>query len=248
MQMDSTVDRSEIEKFSRMAADWWNPAGPFRPLHRLNPVRLSYIRDLAVRHFGLDANSVSPLAGLAALDIGCGGGLVAEPIAMMGASVTAVDADEAAIRAARAHASDRGADIDYRVGGLEELAESGARFDIVLALEIVEHVADLPMFLSTLASVVAPGGLLILSTLNRTLKSMALGIGMAEYVLRWVEPGTHDWRKFVRPSELTRGLRRAGFEMVDLTGLVFDPLAREFRLRADDISVNYFVTAVPRAG
>jgi 2-polyprenyl-6-hydroxyphenyl methylase/3-demethylubiquinone-9 3-methyltransferase len=243
----STVDPAEIEKFSRLAAHWWNPDGPFRPLHRLNPVRLGYIRSQAIFHFLRDAKSVTPLAGLAALDIGCGGGLVAEPLAMMGASVTAIDADAEAIQAARAHAAGRGAEINYRVGSVEALAGAGAMFDLVLALEIIEHVADRDLFLETLASLVAPGGLLILSTLNRTLKSMALGIGVAEHILRWVEPGTHDWRKFVRPSELARGLRRSGFELTDLTGLVFDPLRGEFRLQPGDVAVNYFAAATRSA-
>jgi 2-polyprenyl-6-hydroxyphenyl methylase / 3-demethylubiquinone-9 3-methyltransferase len=238
-----TVDAAEVEKFSRMSADWWDPTGPFRPLHRLNPVRLSYIRDRAAAHFGRDSRSVVPFAGLTALDLGCGGGLVAEPLARMGAGVTAVDADAVAIGAARVHAAERDVAVDYQVGSSDELAEAGRRFDLVLALEIVEHVADRDEFLATLGALVAPGGLLILSTLNRTLKSLVLGVGMAEHVLRWVEPGTHDWRKFVKPSELARGVRGIGFSVSDLTGLVFDPLKGEFRLSADDVGVNYFMTA-----
>jgi 2-polyprenyl-6-hydroxyphenyl methylase / 3-demethylubiquinone-9 3-methyltransferase len=243
MTATRTVDAAEVEKFSRMSADWWDPTGPFRPLHRLNPVRLSYIRDRAAAHFARDARSVSPFAGLTALDLGCGGGLVAEPLARMGAGVTAVDADAVAIGAARLHAAERDVAIDYEVGSSDELAEAGRRFDLVLALEIVEHVADRDEFLSTLGALVAPGGLLILSTLNRTLKSLVLGVGMAEHVLRWVEPGTHDWRKFVKPSELARGVRGIGFSVADLTGLVFDPLKGEFRLSTDDVGVNYFMTA-----
>jgi len=242
-----TVDAAEVEKFSRISADWWNPDGPFRPLHRLNPVRLSYIRDRAAAHFGRDGRSVSPLAGLTALDIGCGGGLVAEPLARMGARVSAVDADPVAIAAARIHAADRAVAVNYEVGSSDELAEAGRRFDLVLALEIVEHVADREEFLSTLGALVAPGGLMILSTLNRTLKSLVLGVGVAEHVLRWVEPGTHDWRKFVKPSELARGVRGIGFGVADLTGLVFDPLKGEFRLSDNDVGVNYFMTAVRAA-
>jgi 2-polyprenyl-6-hydroxyphenyl methylase/3-demethylubiquinone-9 3-methyltransferase len=247
MTAAKTVDAAEVEKFSRMSAEWWDPTGPFRPLHRLNPVRLTYVRDRAAVHFGLDDRSVAPFAGLTALDIGCGGGLVAEPLARMGATVTAVDADAVAIEAARLHAAGREVAVDYQVGSSDELAAVGRRFDLVLALEIVEHVADRDEFLSTLGALVAPGGLLILSTLNRTLKSLVLGVGMAEHVLRWVEPGTHDWRKFVKPSELARGLRGIGFGVADLTGLVFDPLRNEFRLSADDVGVNYFMTAT-RAG
>jgi 2-polyprenyl-6-hydroxyphenyl methylase/3-demethylubiquinone-9 3-methyltransferase len=186
---------------------------------------------------------MAPFAGLAALDIGCGGGLVAEPLARMGATVTAVDADPVAIEAARLHAAEREVTVDYQLGSSDELAAAGRKFDLVLALEIVEHVADRDEFLRTLGALVAPGGLLILSTLNRTLKSLVLGVGMAEHVLRWVEPGTHDWRKFVKPSELARGLRAIGFGVADLTGLVFDPLKGEFRLAVDDVGVNYFMTA-----
>ncbi len=246
MTAATSIDAAEIERFSRIAAEWWNPAGPFRPLHRLNPVRLSYIREQALAHFGGDSKSVTPLGGLTALDIGCGGGLVAEPLARMGAEVTAIDADPEAIAAARAHGTGRGVSVDYRACSAEALAAGGACFDLVLALEIVEHVADRDGFLKTLGTLLAPGGLCILSTLNRTLASLALGIGMAEYVLRWVAPGTHDWRKFVRPSELAAGLRQAGLEMIDLTGLVFDPRTGDFRLQAGNVAVNYFATAVKR--
>jgi 2-polyprenyl-6-hydroxyphenyl methylase/3-demethylubiquinone-9 3-methyltransferase len=243
MTAQKTVDPAEVEKFSRISAEWWDPSGPFRPLHRLNPVRLTYIKDQAAAHFGRDARSVSPFKGFTAIDIGCGGGLVSEPLARLGATVTAVDADPVAIEAARLHAAQREVPVGYEVGTSEELVEAGRQFDLVLALEIIEHVADHDEFLATLGELVKPGGLLILSTLNRTLKSLALGVGMAEYVLRWVDPGTHDWRKFVKPSELARGLRGNGFEVTDLTGLVFDPLRGEFRLTDSDVGVNYFMTA-----
>jgi 2-polyprenyl-6-hydroxyphenyl methylase/3-demethylubiquinone-9 3-methyltransferase len=243
MPVANTVDDAEIAKFSRMAAEWWNPAGPFKPLHWLNPVRVGYIRDRAVAHFGRDGRSVTPLSGLSVLDIGCGGGLVAEPLARLGGTVTAVDADSTAIAAARLHAAERDIAVDYRVDSAEALVAAGLGFDLVLALEIVEHVADRSAFVQNLASLTRPGGLLVMSTLNRTLKSRLLGIGVAEHILRWVEPGTHDWRKFVRPSELARSLRAAGFAVADLTGLVFDPLRGEFRLSAHDVDVNYFATA-----
>jgi 2-polyprenyl-6-hydroxyphenyl methylase/3-demethylubiquinone-9 3-methyltransferase len=243
MTATQTVDTAEIEKFSRISRDWWDPSGPFRPLHRLNPARLSYIRDRAAVHFDRQGTALDPLAGLKVLDIGCGGGLVAEPLARLGAKVTAVDADGTAIAAARLHAGQRDVAVDYRTGAAEDLVAAGERFDIVLALEIVEHVANRAMFVDLLARLVRPGGLLVLSTLNRTLKSLALGVGAAEYLLRWVEPGTHDWRKFVRPSELARDVREAGFDLVDLTGLVFDPLRGEFRLDASDVGVNYFMAA-----
>jgi 2-polyprenyl-6-hydroxyphenyl methylase/3-demethylubiquinone-9 3-methyltransferase len=244
MTVTKTVDAAEIEKFSQMSARWWDTEGPFRPLHRLNPARLSYLRDRAAAHFKRDPRAIAPFAGLTALDIGCGGGLVAEPLARMGAAVTAIDADATAIGAAIAHAEARDVDVAYRVGDAEGLVAAGAKFDLVLALEIIEHVANHALFLEMLGRLVAPGGLLILSTLNRTLKSRVLGIGVAEHILRWVEPGTHDWRKFVKPSELARGLRAIGFEMTDLTGLIFDPLKNEFRLSADDVGVNYFAAAV----
>jgi 2-polyprenyl-6-hydroxyphenyl methylase/3-demethylubiquinone-9 3-methyltransferase len=243
MTLSTTVDPAEIAKFGMMADRWWDPDGPFRPLHRLNPVRIGYIRDQATAHFGGDAASVIPLAGLTALDVGCGGGLVAEPLARLGAAVTAIDADPKAIGAARAHAADRGLEIDYRQASAEELAAGGAQFDLVLALEIVEHVADRSAFIDSITALVAPGGLLILSTLNRTMASLALGVAVAERVLGWVEPGTHDWRKFVRPSELARDLRKAGFELAALTGLAFDPLAGAFRLKPGDVRVNYFAVA-----
>jgi 2-polyprenyl-6-hydroxyphenyl methylase/3-demethylubiquinone-9 3-methyltransferase len=243
MTAANTIDPDEIEKFGRVSAAWWDVEGPFRPLHRLNPVRIDYISGRAATHFGRDLSVAAPFAGLSVLDLGCGGGLVAEPMARFGASVTALDADATAIAAARAHAAAGQLEIDYRVGGPEHLAEADARFELVLALEIVEHVADRAAFLSTVGALVAPGGLLILSTLNRTLSSLVLGVGVAEYLLRWVEPGTHDWRKFVRPSELARDLRQAGFELTDLTGLAFDPRRRAFQLKPNDVRVNYFAAA-----
>lgn len=243
MTATQTIDPAEIEKFSRMSRDWWNPSGPFRPLHRLNPVRLSYIRARAAAHFGREPAAIDLLHGLTLLDIGCGGGLVAEPLARCGAKVTAIDADEVAVEAARLHAAERDVAVDYRAGAAEDLVSAGKTFDIVLALEIVEHVADRGAFVGLLGRLVRPGGLVIMSTLNRTLKSLLLGVGAAEYLLRWVEPGTHDWRKFVRPSELARDLRAAGFDLADLSGLVFDPLSGEFRLDATDVGVNYFMAA-----
>ncbi|HLG87725.1 MAG TPA: bifunctional 2-polyprenyl-6-hydroxyphenol methylase/3-demethylubiquinol 3-O-methyltransferase UbiG [Alphaproteobacteria bacterium] len=243
MNTAGTIDKAEIRRFSQIADRWWDPEGPHGPLHRLNPLRLDYIRGQAIRHFKRDPAALTPFAGLSVLDIGCGGGLVAEPLARLGAHVTAVDADPVAIEAARDHARLRGLAVDYRHGAAEALADEGRRFDLVLALEVVEHVADRGAFLAMLGRLVAPSGLAIMSTLNRTWKSLALGIGVAEHLLRWVEPGTHDWRKFVRPSELARGLRAAGFDMVDMTGMVFDPLKGEFRLAKERLAVNYFATA-----
>lgn len=244
MSATGTIDEAEIRRFSRIADRWWDANGPFGPLHRLNPIRLEYIRARVVSHFGRNPTAVAPFAGLRALDIGCGGGLVSEPLARLGAEVVAIDADSVAIEAARGHARLRGIDIDYRQGAAEDLVKNASRFDLVLALEIVEHVADLPAFLETLGRLTVPGGLAILSTLNRTWQSAVFGIGVAEHLLRWVERGTHDWRKFVRPSELARGLRTAGFDLVDLTGMAFDPLAGRFKLAEGRLAVNYFATAV----
>ena len=232
-------DPAELAKFAAMAEAWWDPDGDFRPLHRLNPVRLGFICDRAAAHFGLAAASVTPLAGRRVLDIGCGGGLIAEPMARLGARVTAIDAVERNIEVARLHAERRGLAVDYRCATAEDLAAAGERFDIVLALEIVEHVADPAGFLATAAQLVADGGLLVASTLNRTPKAFALAIVGAEYLLRWLPRGTHDWKKFLRPSELVRGLAAGGVETIELTGVALDPLTVEWRLSPRDLTVNY---------
>jgi 2-polyprenyl-6-hydroxyphenyl methylase/3-demethylubiquinone-9 3-methyltransferase len=236
----STVDPAEIERFSRIAEEWWDPAGKFAPLHRLNPVRLGYIRDRAARHWQRDALS-APLKGLSALDIGCGGGLLSEPLARLGAEVTGIDAAERNIATARLHAAGQELAIDYRDTTAETLAESGAQFDIVLALEIVEHVADVDLFLGSCGRLAKPGGLVFLSTLNRTAKAWALAIAGAEYVLRWLPRGTHDWRKFLKPSEVVRGLRGGGVEAQEIVGLVYSPLSRAWSLNKNDLDVNYML-------
>lgn len=235
-----TVDPREIAKFSAESAGWWDPEGAFRPLHRLGPARLAYLRDQSCLRFGRDRASLTPLAGLSAIDVGCGGGLVAEPLARMGAAVVGLDADRTAIETARAHADAQGLSIDYRTGDVEQVPE---RFDLVVALEIVEHVADLPAFVQACAGLAKPGGLVVFSTLNRTLKSLALGVVAAEYLLRWVPRGTHDWRKFIRPADLARVARESGLAVSDTSGLAFDPLSGGFRLAPNDLSVNYFLTA-----
>ena len=232
-------DPAELAKFAAMADAWWDPDGKYRPLHRLNPVRLRYIRDHACAHFGRDPKSLTPLAGLRLLDIGCGGGLIAEPMARLGADVTAVDAVARNIEVARLHAERMDLAIDYCCAAAEDLSAAGARFDIVLSLEIVEHVADPHAFLATCAGLLAPGGLIVASTLNRTPKAFALAIVGAEYLLRWLPRGTHDWKKFVRPSELVRGLAAGGIEVTELTGVVLDPLSGEWRLNRRDLAVNY---------
>jgi 2-polyprenyl-6-hydroxyphenyl methylase / 3-demethylubiquinone-9 3-methyltransferase len=214
----ATVSAQEIDHFNAMAADWWNPDGPSKPLFALNPARLGYIR----QQLGQDARSRTPLAGLTILDLGCGGGLVSEPLARMGAKVTAVDAAAANIEVARAHAADMGLGIDYRATTAEALVAEGARFDAVVSLEVVEHVADVPLFLKSCAGLLKPGGRFIFSTLNRSAAAYATVIVAAEYVLRMIPRGTHDWRKFITPDEMRDALQGAGFADVDFAGLTLD--------------------------
>ena len=242
--VNSTVDPAEIERFSRIAGEWWDPAGKFAPLHRLNPVRIGYIRDRAAAHWKRDPLAGLPLHGLSLLDIGCGGGLLSEPMARLGARVTGVDAAARNIAVAALHAGKQGLEIDYRQCAAETLAESGARFDIVLALEIVEHVADAPLFLKSCGHLVKPGGLLFLSTLNRTAKAWALAIAGGEYILRWLPRGTHDWKKFLKPSEVVRGLRSGGVETQESVGVVYSPLSRAWSLNKRDLDVNYMLYGV----
>lgn len=237
----TTVDPDEIERFSRIAEEWWDPAGKFAPLHRLNPVRIGYIRDRAAAHWRRDALSGSPLEGLDLLDIGCGGGLLSEPMARLGARVTGIDAAPRNIATAALHAEGQDLAIDYRATTAETLAEAGRQYDIVLALEIVEHVADVDLFLRCCGGLVKPGGLLFLSTLNRTAKAWALAIAGAEYVLRWLPRGTHDWRKFLKPSEVVRGLRNGGIQAQEIVGVVYSPLSRAWSLNRNDLDVNYML-------
>ncbi len=237
----STVDPAEIERFSRIAEEWWDPTGKFAPLHKLNPVRLGYIRDRASAHWRRDALSGGPLKGLSLLDIGCGGGLLCEPMARLGARVTGIDAAQRNIATAELHASGQGLAIDYRQHTAEAMAEEGRQYDIVLALEIVEHVADVDLFLRSCGRLVRPGGLLFLSTLNRTAKAWALAIAGAEYVLRWLPRGTHDWKKFLKPSEVVKGLEAGGIDTQEIVGVVFSPLAREWSLSRSDLDVNYML-------
>jgi len=242
----STIDEKDLQQFERLGEKWWDESGPMKPLHRLNPTRLDYIRRSACAHFGKDAEKVGSLAGLTALDIGCGGGLVAEPLARMGLHVTGADAGAENIRVAKAHANAEGLKIDYQTTTAEALASAGRQYDLVTALEIVEHVADVPLFLASCAALVKPKGMLALSTLNRTAKSFALGIVAAEYILRWLPAGTHDWQKFLKPSEVAAPLTAAGLTLTDVRGLVYHPLSGTFALSTDDLDVNYFVTAVKK--
>lgn len=237
-----SVDPGEIARFSAMADGWWDEAGPSRPLHRLNPIRVAFVRDHFARLFGVDPAVRRPFAGLRLLDIGCGGGLVSEPMARLGFAVTGIDASEATIKVARTHAEAQDLAIDYRVATVEDLAGEGAAFDAVLALEVVEHVAEPGAFLAGVAGLVRPGGGLVLSTLNRTAAAFMLGIVGAEYILRWVPRGTHQWQKFVKPSELAGAVRGAGMVVSGLKGLSYDPLNDQFHL-SSDLSVNYLMAA-----
>ena len=231
-----SVDKNEISHFAKDSAHWWDESGPFAPLHRLNPVRLGYIKS----QLAADKTGAKALTGLKILDIGCGGGLVCEPLARMGASVTGIDADANAIAVAKAHAEKSNLEIDYRNSASEDIKGT---FDAVLALEIVEHVADIPAFIQSCAKLCKPGGMVIFSTLNRTPRSFALGVVAAEHILRWVPRGTHDWKKFVKPSELVTQAEQNGLTAADLCGLTFNPLAGDFALNPHDLSVNYFLTA-----
>ena len=237
-----TVDDDEVARFAALAGEWWDPRGKMAPLHKFNPVRLGYIRDAGCRRFGRDPKRLDCLAGLRVLDIGCGGGILSEPLARLGAEVLGADPAQANIAAAQLHAADNGLAIDYRATPAEALAQTGERFDIVLAMEVVEHVADVNLFVRLSAAMVKPGGLMIAATLNRTLKSFALAIVGAEYILRWLPRGTHQWDKFVTPNELEIALELGGLRVIDETGVVYNPLADQWRL-ATDMDVNYMLTA-----
>jgi len=239
----ASLDPREVQRFERLSGEWWDPNGKFRPLHRQGPARLSFIRDALVRHFGRPPRDIKPLRDISILDVGCGGGLVSEPLARLGASVTGIDPTTDAIAVARRHAEAQSLAIDYRAGTAEDLLAAGENFDAVVCLEVVEHVADVGTFLKTLAGLVRPGGMFVLSTLNRTWKAYALAIVAAEYVLGWLPRGTHDWQRFVTPEELERHLRTAGFKPSRFSGLVYDVMRDEWRLNPD-CSVNYLAAAV----
>jgi len=242
-ETSGTVDPEEIDRFGAQAEAWWDSKGSFRTLHRINPVRLGFIRQHLLAHFRGDPSSLRPFAGLSLLDIGCGGGLIAEPMARLGFTVTGIDAGAETIEAARTHAEAIGLAIDYRKTAVESIAEAGRLFDAVVALEVVEHVADPAIFFASVGALVSPGGAFVGATLNRTMRSFALAIVSAEYVLRWLPPGTHDWRKFLRPSEFVLGLRRNGLLATRLAGVRYDPRRGEWSL-SPDLRVNYMVAAV----
>jgi 2-polyprenyl-6-hydroxyphenyl methylase / 3-demethylubiquinone-9 3-methyltransferase len=239
----ATVDPEEISRFAAQAANWWDAEGSFRPLHRLNPARLRFIRGELDAHFRCDQQSLTPFEGLTLCDIGCGGGLIAEPMARLGFAITAMDADTEAIAVAREHAAAGGLTIDYRAETAESLAAAGEQFDVVLALELIEHVADPDALLAACAALLKPGGAFIGATLNRTPQSFALAIVGAEYLMRWLPRGTHDWRRFLRPSEFVLGLRRVGLRPTRLKGLTYRLASADWAV-SDDLSVNYLLMAV----
>ena len=239
-----SVDPREVEAFSALADTWWDPAGPFKPLHKLNPARLDFILKRLKIHFSLKDTGDAPLKGLKLLDIGCGGGLLCEPMARLGAEVTGIDAAEKNIGTAAHHAKQSGLKIDYRAVAAEDLAKTRARFDVILNMEVLEHVADVESFLVACRKLLKPKGIMIFSTINRTPKSYIFAIVGAEYVLRWLPVGTHHWEKFLKPSEMARHCAAAKFELVDLYGFVYDPLNDAWGVKKD-CSVNYFGVALP---
>jgi 2-polyprenyl-6-hydroxyphenyl methylase / 3-demethylubiquinone-9 3-methyltransferase len=238
----NTVDENEVAQFSRLGRQWWDPHGPMAALHKLNPVRLAYIRDRLAARFDRDPKRRECLSGLRLLDIGCGGGILCEPLARLGASVVGIDPAERNITVATEHAGQSGLAIDYRSSSAEAMAEAGERFDAVLAMEVIEHVTDVGAFMTTAAALAKPGGLLIVATLNRTIKSFALAIVGAEYILRWLPRGTHQWDKFVTPNELEIALAQSDARVIDETGVIYNPFADRWQLAAD-MDVNYMVAA-----
>ena len=238
----STIDHNEVAQFSRLSSQWWDARGPMATLHKFNPVRLAYIRDRVAEHFDRDPKRLDSLAGLRILDIGCGGGILSEPLARLGASVVGADPSESNITVARAHATQSGVSVDYRNTTAEALAEANERFDVVLAMEVVEHVADVSLFVELSASMVKPDGLLFVATLNRTMKSFALAIVGAEYILRWLPRGTHQWDKFVTPNELEIAIEQSGMQISDEAGVIYSLLADRWEL-SNDMDVNYMVVA-----
>lgn len=241
--MATTIDTGEVDKFDRLAAEWWNPHGKFKPLHRLNPLRLAYLRQTVCRHYERDGRKEEALAGLRVLDVGCGGGLLSEPLARMGGDVVGIDAAPTNVAVATRHAQTMGVAVDYRHTTAEALAAAGETFDVVLAMEIVEHVADVGVFVAACAEMVRPGGLTVFATINRTPKAFALAIVGAEYVLGWLPRGTHTYAKLVRPRELERAFAANGLVSQEAAGVVYSPLRDEWKL-SGDTDVNYMMPAV----
>ncbi|MEE9388229.1 MAG: bifunctional 2-polyprenyl-6-hydroxyphenol methylase/3-demethylubiquinol 3-O-methyltransferase UbiG [Paracoccaceae bacterium] len=242
-----TVDPAEVAKFEAMAAEWWDPNGKFKPLHMLNPCRLDYITGQIADRFGRDLSQPLPFKGLRILDIGCGGGLLSEPMARLGASVLGADAAPGNIPVAQAHARQSGLEIDYQHITAEALGATGAQFDVVLNLEVVEHVADPPGFIAACEALLIPGGVMLCSTINRTPKSFAVAIVGAEYIMRWLPHGTHEWHKFITPDELCEMLKNSGLDPVNRSGFTFNPLHWTWSISQQDLSVNYVTTSIKPA-
>ena len=242
----NTIDPAEVAKFEAMAAEWWDPAGKFKPLHLMNPIRLDYITRQIAAEFGRDLTKPAPFTGLRLLDIGCGGGLLSEPMARLGAMVVGADAAARNIPVARLHAETQGLAIDYRHTTAEAMAEAGEAFDIILNMEVIEHVADPQGFVTTCRSLLKPGGLMVCSTLNRNAKSFMAAIIGAEWVMRWLPKGTHDWAKFITPDELFAFIRAAGLDPVDRKGFVFNPISWQWSISDRDLAVNYVSTSIRR--
>jgi 2-polyprenyl-6-hydroxyphenyl methylase / 3-demethylubiquinone-9 3-methyltransferase len=242
LKTKSTIDEREVEQFNSLKSEWWNPTGKMKPLHSINPVRLAYINAQIALNYRIDITNPKPLKGLTILDIGCGGGLLSEPLARLGASVTGIDPGNINIEIAKAHAANSGVEIDYQITTAEDLLRSGVQFDIVLAMEVIEHVANISTFIEAIAGLVKPNGLFIGSTLNRTLRSFALAIIGAEYILRWLPKGTHSWDKFVTPKEFQAALESHGFDRCEATGMSYSPFSDVWR-QSNDIAVNYFLSA-----
>jgi 2-polyprenyl-6-hydroxyphenyl methylase/3-demethylubiquinone-9 3-methyltransferase len=239
---ETTINPGEVDKFVRMADEWWDPEGKFKPLHRFNPQRIQYIRDHAISHFSRDGGVRRPLEGLRILDIGCGGGLLSEPMARLGADVVGIDPAGENVRVAEVHARASGLAIDYRAVTSEDLAAAGEQFDIVLNMEVIEHVDNVPLFMKSCTQLVKPGGLMVVATINRTPRAFALAIVGAEYVLRWLPRGTHDFAKFLTPDEVRVLIQRNGMRVIDKTGVAYNPLRDEWRQSAD-MGVNYMLLA-----
>ncbi|HAT08170.1 MAG TPA: bifunctional 3-demethylubiquinol 3-O-methyltransferase/2-polyprenyl-6-hydroxyphenol methylase [Rhodobiaceae bacterium] len=239
---NTTIDPNELAKFTAMAEDWWNPLGQFKPLHKFNPTRLAYIREKLCTHFDRDSHADKPLQGLRLLDIGCGGGLLSEPMARLGADVVGADAAEANVKTAVLHAEQQGLTVDYRAITAEQLAVEGETFDAILNMEVIEHVADPQAFMNACGQLMKPDAIMFLATLNRTVKAFALAIVGAEYVLRWLPRGTHEWDKFITPKELGDMAEKAGLEFFTSTGVSFNPLTDKWR-QSGDMSVNYMGVA-----
>ena len=244
--MQTTIDPAEVAKFEAMAAEWWDPNGKFRPLHLMNPCRLDYITAQIAAEYGRDLKAANPFKGLQILDIGCGGGLLSEPMARLGATVVGADAAPRNIPVAQVHAAAQGLEIDYRHTTAEGLAAAGEQFDVVLNMEVIEHVSDPLAYVTACRTLLKPRGIMVCSTLNRNAKSFLMAIVGAEWVMRWLPKGTHDWQKFITPDELCALIEKAGMEPVDRKGMVFNPVAFSWSLSARDLSVNYVTTSLRR--